>query len=39
MNVEKLISELKCFNPKAKVGVKTIDDLYVDDVGISYMQG
>lgn len=37
MNVEKLISELKCFNPKARVGVKTIDDLYVDDVSISYI--
>lgn len=37
MNVGKLIDELKCFNRKAKVGVKTIDDLYVDDLSISYI--
>lgn len=37
MNVGTLIKSLECFNPKAKVGVKTIDDLYVDELSISYI--
>lgn len=30
MKVKELIESLSCFNPIADVGVKTIDDEYVD---------
>ena len=30
MKVKELIESLSCFNPMADVGVKTIDDEYVD---------
>ena len=37
MNVDELIESLKGFNPNARVGVKTIDDLYVDKLYVSYI--
>lgn len=37
MKVKDLIESLKCFNPNANVGVKTIDDEYVDDLYVSYI--
>lgn len=37
MKVSQLIDCLKSFNPNANVGVKTVDDLYVDQLYVSYI--
>ena len=37
MKVKELIQSLSCFNPIADVGVKTIDDEYVDHLYVSFI--
>lgn len=37
MKVKELIENLKECNPNADVGIKTIDDLYIDQLYISYI--
>lgn len=37
MKVKDLIESLSHFNPNANVGVKTIDDEYVDQLYVSYI--
>ena len=37
LKVKDLIKQLECFNPNANVGVKTLDDEYVDSLYISFI--